>query len=132
MIQSDDSAVLDVVRAKSVPGLGASQVRSGVVFGHDRQSLVLHDPDVVLILVWVEGDLLLLASGGVHVAVRVKITTLCVPVTQRDAASECNVGWNILHTLGVQSSLEFGRHEAIALTRVDKAEEVDSKHGHVE
>jgi hypothetical protein len=132
VIQSDYRAVLDVVRTNIVPGLGACQVRSGVVFGHDWQSLVLHDPDVVLILVRVEGDLLLLASGGVHVAMRVEITTLRVPVTKRDAASERDVGWNILHTLGVQSGLELRRHEAITFARVDKANEVDPEHGHVE
>jgi hypothetical protein len=132
VVEPDDTAILDIVGAKIIPSLGAGQVRACVVLRHDRQSLILHDPDVVLILVGVQSDLLLLATGGVHVAVRVKVTALCVPVAERNAAAVCNIGWNVLHALGVQCGLELGGHEAITVTRVDQADEMNREHGHIE
>jgi hypothetical protein len=82
--------------------------------------------------VWVECNLLLLATSLVHVAVGVEISTLSVPVSDRDPATKCDISWNSLHTLGVQCRLELGRHESVTFARVDKAKEVDSEHGHVE
>lgn len=94
--------------------------------------MVLEKPDVVVILVRVQGDLLLLATSGVHERVRVKITTLGVNVTDADTAAEHDVGRDILHALVVQGCLEFGAHETVTITRVLEAGEVDGKHGHVE
>lgn len=76
--------------------------------------------------------LLLLAASWVHVAVGMKVTTLGVPVTERHTAPIGDVCWHSLHSLRIQSSLELGRHEAVALARVNKADEVDAEHGHVE
>ena len=61
-----------------------------------------------------------------------KVSTLSVPVTQRDTASIGDVSRNSLHALGVQCRLEFRGHEAVTFARVDQAEEMDSEHGHVE
>lgn len=132
VVQPDDTTILNIDGAKVIPSLGASEVRASVILRHDRQGLVLHDPDVVLVLVRVEGDLLLLATGGVHVAVGMEITTLRVPVTKRDTASVSDIRWYILHALGVESSLELRRHETITVTRVNQAYEVNGKHSHVE
>jgi hypothetical protein len=100
--------------------------------GTQRLCLVLHDENIVLILVRVEGDLLLLATGGIHVVVRVQIATLGVVVTKADTRAKGNIGRDVLHTLGVQSRLELGGHETITLTGVDQACEVDGEHGKVE
>ena len=112
-----------------VPSLGSLD------FGpvrHLRKSLILNYPDVVLILVGIESNLLLLASGWIHVAVRMEIASLSIVVTKRDAASKSNVCWHVLHPLRVQGGLELRRHETITVARVHQAEEVNTKHGHVE
>lgn len=79
---------------------------------------VLKEPQVVLVLVWVESDLLLLTPGGVHKIVRVQVTSLSVVVSNGDSAAKYNIDWNILHGFGVESGLEFGAHESISITRV--------------
>ena len=53
-------------------------------------------------------------------------------MAQADSRAESNIGRYIRHALGVERRLKFRRHEAITITRVDQADEVDSKHGHVE
>ena len=63
---------------------------------------------------------------------RVQISTLSVVVTQADSRAKCNIGRYIGHSLGVEGRLELGRHEAVSVTRVDEADEVDGEHGHVE
>ena len=132
VVEPDYTTILNVDRTIVIPSFRASQVRASVVLGHNGESLVLHDPDVVLVLVGVESNLLLLAAGGVHVAVRVEVSTLCVPVTEGNAASVGDIGWHILHTLGVQGGLELRGHETITFAGVDQADEVDCEHGHVE
>jgi len=49
-----------------------------------------------------------------------------------DTAAHDDIGGDILHTLVVESGLELGAHEAITVTRVLEADEVDGEHGHVE
>lgn len=128
VIQPDHSPVFYILCGDVVPGQGALHCSVGT----KRLSLVLKDENVVLILVGVERYLLLLASRGVHVIVRMKIASLGVEVTDADARSKCNIGGNVLHPLRVQGCLELGRHESISIAGVDKAQEVDSKHGAVE
>ena len=93
---------------------------------------VLQEPDIVLILVWVESDLLLLGASWVHKWVGVQVSTLGIVVSNADAGAECNIGWGIAHAFGVESGLELGAHESIAFSWVDEAEEVDGEHAHVE
>lgn len=131
VIESNNRTVLYVVWAYAVPGLWTCEVWTSVVLRHDGQRLVLHDPDIVLILVGIEGDLLLLATSRIHVAVGVKVPTLGVPMSNGDAASEGNISRDGLHTLRVQGCLELRGHESIAFTGVDEAYEVNSEHGHV-
>jgi len=128
VVQTNDRSIFDVAGGQVIPSIRALDLSVGA----QRLSLILHDEEVVVILVGVESDLLLLAASRVHVVVGVQVTTLGVKVTNADSRTERNIGGNVLHALGVQSGLEFGRHEAIALTRVDQAEEVDRKHAHVE
>ena len=80
----------------------------------------------------VQRDLLLLAARWVHVLMRVQVATLGIVVAEADTCAKCNVGRNIGHALGVEGRLELAAHEAIAITRVDKADEVDGEHAHVE
>lgn len=61
-----------------------------------------------------------------------KIASLGVDVPDGNTATHKNVGRDILHTLRVQSRLELGAHETVTLTRVGKAQEVDSEHGQIE
>lgn len=81
---------------------------------------------------WIEGNLLLLASSWVHQWVRVEIAALCVVVSDRNTGSKSNIGRDVTHALRVEGRLELGAHESITLARVDKAKEVDVEHSHVE
>jgi len=128
VVKLEDRAVHDPRGVKFVPGSRSIDCFASSI---EWLSLVLKQPDIVLVLVWVERDLLLLAAGWVHVNVRMKITTLCVVVTECNSAAESDVGWGVSHALVIQGGLEFRRHEAIALAWVCQAEEMDSKHGHV-
>ena len=47
------------------------------------------------------------------------------------SATKGYIGRDVLHSFGVQSGLEFGAHESIALTRVNEAKEMNGKHGHI-
>ena len=85
---------------------GASAVDRLSVYA-EGLSLVLQEPDVVVILVRVECDLLLLASSGVHEGVRVNVAALGVDVANRYAATKDDIGGHILHSLGVGGCLEF-------------------------
>ena len=80
----------------------------------------------------VEGDLLLLATSGVHQRVGVQVSSLRVDVADGHSAAQNDVGGDILHLLGVEGSLELGAHKAVALAGVDEADEVDGKHGKIE
>lgn len=64
--------------------------------------------------------------------VRVEITALGVVVAEADPATKSDIGCNVGHALVVEGSLEFRRHEAVTVTRVDQAEEVDRKHADIE
>ena len=129
MVETENHAILDigdfgevVPRASSIDGL---------TINTKRLSLVLEKPDVVLILVGIESNLLLLRACRVHQGVRMQIASLGVDVPDGNTTTHKNVGRDILHSLRVQSRLELGAHEAIAFARVGKAQEVDSEHGHV-
>lgn len=128
VVKFDDGAVVHESRVNIVP---SERALDFVSTGIQWLGLVLQEPDVVLILVWVESDLLLLAPSRVHVAVRVEVSALSVVVTQGDTATKHYIGGNILHALAVESRLELGRHETVAVTRVDKAEEVNGEHANV-
>lgn len=80
----------------------------------------------------IQSDLLLLAAGGIHQWVGVEIAALGVDMSNRYSAAQDNISSNVLHAFAVQGRLELGAHEAITIARVDKAEEVDGEHGHVE
>jgi len=82
--------------------------------------------------VGVESDLLLLAASWVHQVVRVQVASLSIMMSYADSTSKCYIHWDILHSLRVESSLEFGAHEPVSVSRVDEADEVDPKHGHIE
>src|SRR3569833_2163184 len=130
VVEADDVAVLEVGGlGQLVPGVGPVD---GLAVDVQRLGLVLQKPDVVLILVGVERDLLLLASSGVHQGVRVQIATLRVDVPDGDAAAHQYIDGGVLHALGVQRGLELGAHEAVAVTGVHEADEVDGEHAHVE
>ena len=98
----------------------------------ERLRDILNEPDVVLVFMGVEGDLLLLASRWIHQVVGVQVPPLSVVMSDADSASESDINRDILHAFRVESSLEFGAHESVSITRVNEADEVDSKHGQVE
>jgi len=128
--QTEDGAVLNIGElGKVVPRISSIDRFTVDV---ERLGLVLEQPDVVVVLVGIQCDLLLLGSCRVHQGVRVQITTLGIDMSDADSAAHQHVGGNVLHALGVQGRLELRAHEAVALAGVDEAEEVDSKHGHVE
>lgn len=130
MEKTKNGAVGDVLGlGKVVPGLGSVD---GLAVASEGLGLVLEQPDVVLVLVGVEGDLLLLGSGRVHEGVRVEVAALGVDVADGDTAAEENIGGDVAHTLVVESRLELGAHEAVTVTGVDEANEVDGEHGEVE
>lgn len=80
----------------------------------------------------VQGDLLLLGAGGVHVTVRMEVSALGVMMPDGDAGAICDVCGDAVHALRVEGGLKLGGHEAITISRVTEAGEVDSEHGHVE
>jgi hypothetical protein len=82
--------------------------------------------------VGVEGDLLLLATSGVHEIMRVQIASLSIVMSYADSTSKCYIDRNILHSLRIESCLKFRAHKSITVSWIDKADEVDSKHSHVE
>ena len=97
VVKLDGIAVLDEVwRVDGVPGQCAIDRRSMNV---KRLCLVLQKPDIVFILVWVECDLLLLATSGIHKVVRMKISSLGVVMSDADTATKSDINWNILHSL---------------------------------
>lgn len=131
VVESENGAVLNGNGAigELVPGVSAID---WVAIDAQGLSLVFEEPDVVLIFVRVQGDLLLLASSRIHERMGVQVATLSVDVTDGDATAKSDIGRNVLHAFAVQSCLELGTHEAVALAGVDEAEKVNSEHGHVE
>jgi hypothetical protein len=57
---------------------------------------------------------------------------LSIVMSYADSTSKRYVDWDILHSLRVESGLEFRAHEPITISWIDETEEMDSKHGHVE
>ena len=53
-------------------------------------------------------------------------------MTYRDSATEDDINRDVLHGFRVEASLKFGRHETIAVSGIDEANEVDGEHEHVE
>ena len=130
MVHSDHVTVLDVRHLwKVIPSSCAVDCLALAV---QRLGLVLHEPNIVLILVGIQSDLLLLTASGVHEGMRMQISALSVDMADGQPTTESDVNRHILHALVVQSCLKFGAHETISLTGVRQAHEVDGKHGHVE
>jgi hypothetical protein len=77
-----------------VPGMSAIYWLS-----HDIQRLchVFKEPDVVLVLMRIESNLLLFAASRIHEVVRVQISPLGIMMPDTDATAKCYVDWNILH-----------------------------------
>lgn len=125
----DSITILDVSWVEVVP---SERSVDGVSRSVKWLGGVLEEPNVVLVLVWVEGNLLLLGASWIHKWVGVQVSTLSVVMSDADAGAECNIGWRIAHALRVEGSLELRAHESITLTRVGKAEEVNGEHSHVE
>lgn len=134
VVETDERTVRDPFRVEAIPSVrsGDGGVSGRIHSPIDRLRLVLNEEDIVLIFVRVESDLLLLATSRVHVRVGVQVATLGVVVTETDARAKSHVCGDIGHSLGVECGLELAAHEAIAITRVDEANKVDGKHGHVE
>lgn len=129
MIEPDYCTILNVSWFYCIPGVGSVDSLS-----IDSQGLgtVLKQPNVVLIFVRVKCNLLLLAPSWIHVIVGMKITPLSIVVAKGDSAAHYDIHWNILHGLRIQGGLELRGHEAIAITRVNQAEEMDTKKSHIE
>ena len=92
---------------------------------------VLHNPQIVVVLMWVERDLLLPTASGVHVSMGVQISALCVPVSNADFRTISYICRHVLHPLIVEGGLELAGHESISIPRINKAEKMNRKHGHV-
>ena len=128
VVEPKDHLVLDEVeRRESIPSLwtvdGAIET-----FG---LGLILEQPYVVVVLVRVQGDLLLLASGGVHMVMGMQIAALGVVVSEGDPAAKRHVNGHVLHRFRVERRLEFRGHETVAVTRINQAYKVDGEHAHV-
>ena len=96
VVELDGISILNEVgRVDGIPSIRAIDWLAVDV---ERLGHVLHEPQVVFILMRVEGDLLLLAAGGVHKVVRVQISSLGVVMPDGDSASKCNIDRNILHS----------------------------------
>ncbi len=128
MVHSDNVAVFNVF-CQVAPCLRASH--SDIV-RCNRLSLVLEEEDIVLVLVRVQSDLLLFTTGGIHVRMRVEVSTLSVVMSEGHLTAKEHVRWSISHALVVQGRLKLGRHESITIARVDQAKEVDAEHANVE
>lgn len=130
VVETEDRAINNVVHLwQSVPCQSSVE---RLAINTQGLSLVLQDPNVVVVLVGIQSDLLLQATGRVHEGVRVEVATLSVDMADGNSASHDDVGSNVLHTLAVQRSLEFRAHESITLTRVGQAKEVNGEHGEIE
>lgn len=132
VVETDHITILDVVLGHVLDVVPSTCAVDRLAVDVKRLSLVLDKPNVVVILVGVKSDLLLLTAARVHERVGVEVSALRVDMSEAESAAECDIDRNVLHTLVVQGGLEFGTHEAISVTGVAKAQEVDSEHGHVE
>ena len=90
--------------------------------------LILDEPQVILVLVRIQSDLLLVAASWIHEVVRMQVASLRIVMSDADPTSKCNIDGNILHSLRVQSGLEFGTHESVPIARIYEASEMDPKH----
>lgn len=95
VVEPDGAAVNDVFGSDVIPGPWSRDL----AIWSERLSLVLENEDVVVVLVGVKGDLLLLASAGVHVAVRVEVTSLSIVVSDRYPRAKDNIDGSITHAL---------------------------------
>lgn len=130
VVNANNVAILDVGKfIQSVPG---TSTVDGFAIYIEWLRLVLQEKHVVLVLVRVQSNLLLLGSSRVHERMGVEVATLGVDVADSHSAAHEDVNRDVTHALRVQSGLELGAHETVALAGIDKAHEVDSKHGHVE
>lgn len=128
MVQLDYRTIIKHCRVEIVPSIRSCD-RSVQTFG---LRLILEQPDVVLILVGVQSNLLLFAASRIHVVMRMQVATLSVVVPDADTAAQCNIDWDILHAFRVQRSLKLRRHESVSIARINETDEVYGKHGHVE
>ena len=130
VVKTNNGTVLDVNRLrKGIPGLGTVD---GLAVNSKGLGLVFKKPDIVVILVRVQCNLLLLAASRVHKRVRVQIATLGIDMADSDTAAHHDVGGNVLHSLVVEGGLELGAHKAVTISRVLEADKMDGEHGHVE
>lgn len=60
-----------------------------------------------------------------------EVSTLGIVMPDGDVGAECDVCGNTVHALRVESGLELGGHEAVAISRVAEAGKVNGEHGHV-
>lgn len=96
------------------------------------RSRVEDRPVVVMIPMRVQRDLLLLASGGIVVRVRVEVAALRVIMPDRHLRPDSDIRKGIGHTAASERVLELGRHEAVAVARIAEDGKVDAEHGHVD
>jgi hypothetical protein len=97
MVESYHRTILDVLGSNVVPSVRALHLSIGT----KGLSLILKNEDIVLVFVRIESDLLLFASRGIHVSMRVKVATLGVQVTKAHTRTENDICGNILHSFGV-------------------------------
>lgn len=76
-----------------------------------------NEPLVVLVIVWVEGNLLLSRASGIIVQVRVQKSSLCVGVSDGDGGAQRDVCKGVLHAVPDEGVLEGRGHEAVAFAR---------------
>ena len=128
MVEPDNRTIVNMVSGEVIPRKWAFHLAVGTKW----LGLVLDNKKVVFILVRVQSNLLLLASSGKHVWVGMKVATVGVQMTQTDSRAKRNISRDIVHRLGVQGRLELRRHEAITISWVYQAQEMNSEHSAVE
>ena len=123
MIQPDFGAILNHDGGYIIKAANPSPICDGFVLDY---------PDIVAVLVRIQSDLLLLASGRVHVSMGVKVSALGIPMPNGDMRAESYICWYGGHSLIIECRLKLARHESITVTRVDEAHKVNCKHRHIE
>lgn len=91
-----------------------------------------NDPDIVVVQVRVEGDLLLLTSSRVGGLVGVQVATLSVEMLDCDGRAESDVRKSVGHSVSVKGVLEGAAHEGVAFTAAPKKAEMDGESAEVD
>ena len=129
MVKTKNASIFDRNRFGLIPSFDSFDF---LAINSKRLSLVLEQPSIIFIFVWVESDLLLLASSRIHGVVRVQISAMSVVMSDTNPATHDNVNRDVLHSFGIEGSLEFRRHEAVTIAWIDEADEVYAKQGNIE